>query len=94
MKPSIDRKVYCIYNDECILKETVYAVGANSFIISSFGDYTSSDSWEWWYNDYNETWFTNLKKAKRKILKELKNIYPNDKIKLVEYNTSIEVMVG
>lgn len=67
MKPSLGRTVYCIYHDT-ILREEVYAVGKDSFIVGSFGDDTCPDSWEWWFEQYNETWFTSLDKAKKAIM--------------------------
>jgi hypothetical protein len=92
MKPSIGREVFCVYDDSCILIEKVFAVGDDCFIISSFSPYTRSDSWVWWYDDYNETWFTNLEKAKKKLLKILKKDYPNSKFRFVEDEKSIEVI--
>ena len=74
MKPSLGRTVYCIYS-ECILVEEVYAVGKESFFISSVGDDTMPDSWEWWYEDYNKTWFTSLAKAKSRLLEIGLEIY-------------------
>lgn len=66
MKPSLNRAVYCIYEDS-ILTEEVYALGADSFIVASFGSMTNSDSWEYFFEEYNETWFTSLARAKKKL---------------------------
>ena len=66
MKPEIGTKVYCIY-EECILSQDVAFIGAESFIISGFGGSTYEDSWEWFYEDYNVTWFTDLEKAKEEL---------------------------
>lgn len=68
MKPSLGRTVYCIYED-LILVETVYMVGKDSFLIDSFGSATKEDSWEWYYDQYNVTWFTSLARAKKAIMK-------------------------
>lgn len=69
MMPKLGTKVYCIYGDG-ILVDTVGYLGKESFIINSIFDDTESDSWEWYYEEYEESWFTNLKKAQTK-LKEL-----------------------
>jgi hypothetical protein len=93
MKPSIGRKVYCIYHNEHILKETVYAVGEKTFFISSFGGKRCADSWEWWYDDYGETWFTNLEKAKRKLSQNVKEEYPNEKFDFYETQDYVETYI-
>lgn len=67
MKPSLGRTVYCIYR-ESILREEVYAIGKESFIVGSFGEDTCTDSWEWWFEDYDKLWFTSLDKAKKALL--------------------------
>ena len=67
MKPKIDTKVYCIYRDG-ILVDSVACIGNESFIIENFGYTTYEDSWEWYYEDYEEKWFTDLEKAKDKLL--------------------------
>lgn len=67
MKPEIGSKVYCIYR-EGILVDNVAFIGNESFIIESFGIDTYEDSWEWYYEDYNNKWFTDIEKAKEKLL--------------------------
>lgn len=67
MKPEIGTRVYCVY-DECILVEKVEFIGSESFIISSFGSATYEDSWEWYYEEYDRNWFTDLEKAKEELL--------------------------
>lgn len=67
MKPKLGKKVYCIY-DTGILVDTVGFLGKDSFIIDSFGPATESDSWEWDYDMYDNEWFTNLSKAKKKLI--------------------------
>ncbi len=67
MKPKRGRKVYCIYGTG-ILVDIVGFLGKDSFIIDSFGSATESDSWEWDYDMYDNEWFTNLSKAKKKLI--------------------------
>ena len=67
-KPRIGTKVYCIYDDDCILVEEVGYIGIKSFIIANFADIYNFDSFEWYYDDYGKTWFTSLTMAKRKLL--------------------------
>ena len=67
MKPKIGTKVYCIYWDGILVEEVAF-LGKASFLITSFGGATNEDSWEWYYEDYNEKWFTDLEKAKEKLL--------------------------
>ena len=77
MKPEIGRKVYCIY-DEGILVDYVAFIGNESFIIDSLSDCTNSDSWEWYYEDYEIEWFTELKKAKEELYSRYKEEYGDD----------------
>lgn len=81
MMPKLGTKVYCIYGDE-ILVDTVGYLGKESFIINSIFDDTESDSWEWYYEEYEESWFTNLNKAKTK-LKELYQDKVGDNCKMI-----------
>lgn len=74
MKPKLGRKVYCIYGT-VILVDTVGFVGKDSFIVDSFGTATESDSWEWDYDMYDVEWFTNLTKAKNKLIDNYKDKY-------------------
>lgn len=84
MKPSLGRKVYCLYNAG-IFEDTVGYIGKDSFIIGNFNDYTSFNSLEWFYEDYDITWFTSLEKAKKALIdKEKKYIKPGEKVKVVE----------
>lgn len=82
-KPPLGKKVYCIYDDECILVEEVGYLGKDSFIIADFDECNNFDSFEWYYEDYNETWFTNLEKAKKKLL-EVAYREDNEKLKVVK----------
>ena len=68
MKPVLGKDVYCIYHDVGIMVDTVGYIGEDSFIVSSFNNSTEEDSWEWDYKDYNDKWFTDLSKAKEKLL--------------------------
>ena len=76
MKPKLGRKVYCVYGTG-ILVDTVGFLGKESFIVNSFGLETESDSWEWNYDMYDEEWFTNLSKAKKKLIDNYKDKYDN-----------------
>jgi hypothetical protein len=67
MTPKLGQKVYCVYNDDCILVETVGFIGKYSFIIENFADDVNFDSLEWFYEDYNDLWFTDLSKAKKRL---------------------------
>lgn len=68
MKPKIGDKVYCIYDESCILGRKVTFIGDHSFITDDFyDDSTISDSWEYEYDDYGDTWFTELALAKEKL---------------------------
>lgn len=64
-KPRIGQKVYCIYEDS-ILAQEVFMIGKDSFLLYPYG--TLEDSWEWGYEDYEETWFTSLSRAKKRLL--------------------------
>ena len=72
MKPKIGTKVYCIYWDGILVEEVAF-LGKASFLITSFGGATNEDSWEWYYEDYNEKWFTDLEKAKEKLIELYKD---------------------
>ena len=67
MTPKLGQKVYCIYNDDCILIEKVGFIGKYSFIIETFTDMVNFDSLEWFYEDYDDLWFTDLSKAKKRL---------------------------
>lgn len=82
MKPELGRKVYCIYG-KGILVDTVGFLGKDSFIIDSFCLATESDSWEWDYDMYEQEWFTNLSKAKKKLIDNYKDKY-EEKIKVIK----------
>lgn len=80
MKPSLGRKVYCLY-DCGIFEDTVGYIGKDSFIVESFNDCSSFDSLEWIYEDYNITWFTNLSKAKKVLINN--HAKDGEKVKVV-----------
>ena len=82
LKPRLGRTVYCIY-DNGIFVDTVGYLGKDSFIVESFGSSTYEDSWEWYYNQYNVDWFTNLAKAKKDLLTKLQDEY-NCEFKIVK----------
>lgn len=68
MKPELGQVVYCIYHNVGIMVDKVAYVGIDSFIVESFSEATEEDSWVWEYNNYNNKWFTDLSKAKDKLL--------------------------
>lgn len=74
MKPKLGRKIYCIYGTG-ILVDTVGFLGKDSFIIDNFGPSTKSDSLEWEYNMYDIEWFTNISKAKKKLISMYEDRY-------------------
>lgn len=80
--PPLGKKVYCIYDDGIIVEEVGY-LGKESFIIADFNDCNRFDSFEWYYEDYNETWFTNFEKAKKKLL-EVAYRKDNERLKVVK----------
>lgn len=82
MKPKLGRKIYCIYGTG-IIADTVGYIGKDSFIIDTFGPSTEYDSWEWRYDDYNVRWFTNLEKAKKKLIENYQDKYEG-KLKVVK----------
>lgn len=72
LKPRLGKTVYCIYGDG-IFVDSVGYLGKDSFIIEGFGGSTYEDSWEWYYDQYNSLWFTNLAKAKKALLEQMDN---------------------
>ena len=84
IKPEIGTIVYCIYGDG-ILVDKVAFIGNVSFIIDSFGTGTFEDSWEWFYEDYEEKWFINLEQAKEKLLSIAKEKY-KEKLIIEKYS--------
>ena len=77
MKPKISTKVYCIYGDGILVDEVAF-IGKDSFIIESIHRATYDDSWEWFYEDYGRLWFTDIDKAKQKLLAWYKEEYDDD----------------
>lgn len=72
LKPKLGKTVYCIYNDSIFQDEVGY-IGTDSFIVESFGGCTYEDSWEWYYDQYNDLWFTSLAKAKKRLREALED---------------------
>lgn len=85
MKLEIGTRVYCVY-DDCILVEKVEFIGSESFIISSFGSATYEDSWEWYYEDYDREWFTDLEKAKEELLSRFVEDYDGNLVIVQKYD--------
>ena len=72
MKPAVGRTVYIPYQDTCITKDVVLAVGEEGFVIGSILDTSKVESYRtrlFLYTAYNITWFTDLKKAQKAIAK-------------------------
>ena len=60
-KPKIGKRIYFYFAGEVYECEVGY-LGTDSFIIE---DYDSRWDVEWFYEDYNEKWFTSLAKCKK-----------------------------
>lgn len=90
MKPRLGRKVYCLYGTGILVTTAAY-LGKNSFIISYFGTETEQDSWEWDYDMYDKKWFTNLTKAKHKLVDNYKDRY-DGKLKVTKIGDSWYVL--
>lgn len=84
MKPEIGTTVYCIYHDG-ILVDKVAFVGTESFLIESFGSATYEDSWEWYYEEYKEKWFTDIEQAEEKLLSIAEEKY-KEKLIIVKHS--------
>lgn len=82
MKPKLGTKVYCIYRDGFFI-DTVGYLGKESFIINGFGGSTEEDSWEWDYDKYEQNWFTDISKAKNRLVELYRSKYDNEEINLV-----------
>lgn len=72
MKPGLNRTVYVLQFKK-IVKTKVCYVGVNSFLTEN----SLNVNMPYYYNDYNERWFTSLYKAKSKLLNKYKSVYPN-----------------
>ena len=83
MKPEIGTKVYCIYQDS-ILIENVEFLGAESFLIESFNSGTYEDSWEWYYEDYETEWFTDVEKAKEELRSRIIERYDDENFDIIK----------
>ena len=68
MKPKIGEKVWCIY-DYQIIGEVVEYLGVDSFLIEGYADKHDPC---YSFTDYNKTWFRDLEKAKKFLLKQYK----------------------
>lgn len=67
MKPRLGRTVYCVYENSISVEEVGF-LGHDSFIVYDFSDLKEFDALEWFYEDYQKTWFTSLARAKKKLL--------------------------
>ena len=75
MKPSIGRKVYCVYQDDLNEEEVGY-LGKDSFIVDDFSELRRFDSLEYFYDDYQVMWFTSFARAKKTLLSRLNAAHP------------------
>lgn len=85
MKPSIGRTVYCLYESD-IYKEEVGYLGRDSFIVDDFSDLRRFDSLEWFYEEYQRTWFTSLARAKKFALAKAHRECPNYKFDIIAHD--------
>lgn len=67
MKPSLGRTVYLICHD-IIVVDPVYMVGKDHFLIGKVGETGHCQTWNCEYDEYNKTWFTSFRKAKKAIM--------------------------
>lgn len=79
MKPKLGSEVYVIWDGCQIYLEGVGYIGEDSFIVNGYEYKTDA---EYYYDDYNITWFKSFEKAKKVLFKELKRKYPNTKFHL------------
>ena len=80
-KPKIGKKVYVLYNQGITVEEIGY-LGKESFLVE-YPTMKLEDAVEWFYEDYNKTWFTHLTRAKNALLREAKEIWPDLEFKVV-----------
>ena len=80
-KPKIGKKVYVLYN-QGITVENIGYLGKESFVVE-YPTMKYEDAVEWFYEDYNKTWFTHLTRAKNALLREAKEIWPDVEFKVV-----------
>lgn len=78
----LSQEVYLIHYNS-ITVETVFAIGKDSFIRSGFDDSTVL-SVEWYFDDYEKKWFTDLEKAKKYLLNIFNHDAPEDDFKIVK----------
>ena len=62
----LEQKVYLIHYNS-ITVETVYAIGKDAFIRSGFDDASYLPN-EYFFDEYEKRWFTDLEKAKKYLL--------------------------
>lgn len=82
MKPRLNRTIYIIY-EGCIYKTSVYMINEKEFCHRETFDADIVEEYRrpLGYDEYDETWFTSLTKAKKALLKSVdKEEYPEAKI--------------
>ena len=84
-KPKIGDTVYIFnkYNMGSISKEKVGFIGVESFVLDGFQSYDIDEA-EQFYDDYGNTWFTNLAKAKKAALNEARKYFGVGRWKIVD----------
>lgn len=69
MKPSVGRKIYVLcWRSAQITSETVGWLGEKTFIVENYQEYFEYAQ-QYAYEDFNKTWFTSLKQAKKELLR-------------------------
>lgn len=68
-----------------IQKDKVGYIGEKAFIVEDFSEYRLFDSLHYYYEDYNETWFTSFSDARNKLINDMKQL-SDGKIKIRKIN--------
>lgn len=70
-KPKIGKKIYTIWTGD-IIEDRVGYLGKDSFLLEG---YDMKVEPEYYYEDYNEKWFTSLAKAKKRCKEDFGKVY-------------------
>ena len=95
MKPSLNRTIYVIYDDS-ITQERVYMLGEVEFAHTRSFDENYDENYRrpLYYEEYNETWFTSLAKAKQRLLKDYKESFPDEQVKIAQLYDDYWIIIG
>lgn len=86
-KPGIGKIVYTLCSSSYgIQKDKVGYIGKDGFVVGDFSEYRDFDSLHYLYEDYNETWFTSFKEARRKVLDDIRKL-TDSKVKIRKINS-------